>query len=173
MTYSELLRLDKQMPPLVQQSIKCKPKLAPGLSESVNHTVTKDTSIPCNHDTMTPSNHDTTIPIRQHYSNPGTHTTKVTANQPATVGDIHATKTRDMVRRIRGYVHRIGKETATYRFTRDEKVGLVEIVYQQGKVGIRTSENEIVRIGLNWLLQNHHMQGEGSMLSLVLEALRA
>ena len=173
MTYSELLRLDKQMPPFVQQSIKSKPKLSSDLSESENHRVTKNTTIPCNHDTVTPSNHDTTIPIHQYPSNSSTHTTKVTANQPATVFDNHATKTRTMVHQIRGCVHRIGKETATYRFTRDEKVGLVEIVYQQGKVGVRTSENEIVRIGLNWLLQNHHMQGEGSMLSLVLEALRA
>lgn len=173
MTYSELLRLDKQMHPLHQQSIKSKPKLASGLSESENCTVTEDTTIPCNHDTMTPSNHDTTIPLHQYPSNSSIHTNKVIANQPAAVGDNHATKTRDMVRRIRGCVHCIGKETATYRFTRDEKAGLMEIVYEQGKVGIRTSENEMVRIGLNWLLQNHHMQGEGSMLSLVLEALRA
>ncbi|MHB1357698.1 MAG: hypothetical protein ACYCZF_17140 [Anaerolineae bacterium] len=171
MTYSELLRLDKQMHPLPQQSIKSKPKLASGLSE--NRTVTEDTTIPCNHDTMTPSNHDTTIPIHQQPNNPSTHNTKVPANQPAIVADNHTTKTRDMVHSIRGAVHRVGKETATYRLTRDEKVGLVEIVYQQSKVGIRTSENEIVRIGLNWLLQNHHRQGEGSMLSLVLEALRA
>jgi hypothetical protein len=165
MTYSELLRLDKQMRPLPQQSIKSKPKLASGLSESENRTVTEVTTIPSNHDTMTP--------IHQHSSNQSTHTTKELGNQPATVADNHATKTRDMVHQIRGYVHRIGKETATYRFTRDEKVGLMEIVYEQGKVGIRTSENEIVRIGLNWLLQNHRMQGEGSTLTLVLKALRA
>ncbi|MHB1356699.1 MAG: hypothetical protein ACYCZF_12080 [Anaerolineae bacterium] len=153
------------MPTLPQQSIKSNPKLASSLSESENRTVTDDTTIPYNH--------DTTTPIDQQPSNPSNHTTKVTANQPATIVDNQTTKTRDMVRLIRGCVHHIGKETATSRFTRDEKDGLLEIVYQQGKVGIRTSENEIVRIGLNWLLHNHRLQGEGSMLSLVLAALRA
>ncbi|MHB1459576.1 MAG: hypothetical protein ACYC0V_21915 [Armatimonadota bacterium] len=161
------------MHPLPQRSIKKRSKLLSSLSKSENGRVTEDATIPCNHDTMTPSNHDTKIPIRQQPKNPSTHTTKVTANQPAIVADNRATKTRDMVHSIRGAVHHAGKETATYRLTRDEKDGLLEIVYQQGKVGIRTSENEIVRIGLNWLLQNHRRQGEGSMLSLVLEALRA
>lgn len=165
MTYSELLRLDKQMPPISQQPIKAKTVQASRLKQTALPTPTADTTTPCNHATTTPTNY----PSRT----PSTHTTKEPANQSTTISGNHATTIRDTVRRIRQAVHHIGKETATYRFTRDEKVGLMEIVYQQGKVGIRTSENEIVRIGLNWLLQNHRMQGEGSMLSLVLEALRA
>ena len=165
MTYSELLRLDKQMPPLSQLPIKAKTTLASRPGQTELHTPTADTTTPCDHDTTTQTNH--------HPRTPSTHGTKEPANQPSTVSGNHATTTRDLVRRIRQAVHRIGKEAATYRFTRDEKIGLMEIVYQQGKVGIRTSENEIVRVGVNWLLQNHRMQGEGSILSLVLEALRA
>lgn len=84
----------------------------------------------------------------------------------------HAPTTRELVRQIRKAVHRIGKEGATYRFTHEEKAGLMEVVYQRGRAGIRTSENEVVRIGVNWLLLDHSAQGERSVLARALKALR-
>jgi hypothetical protein len=77
-----------------------------------------------------------------------------------------------MMHAIRHAVHRVGKDAATYRFTREEKDGLMEVIYQQSRAGIRTSENEVVRIAVNWMLQNHRAEGEGSVLSLVIKTLR-
>ncbi len=44
---------------------------------------------------------------------------------------------------IRKAVRQQGKEAATYRFTRDEKKALAEVVYACRNKDIRTSENEI------------------------------
>lgn len=76
-----------------------------------------------------------------------------------------------LVRRLRKRVRPLGKEAATYRFTRAEKEGLAELVYSYGRRGCRTSENELVRIGLNWLLADHALRGEESVLHRTLKAL--
>ena len=77
-----------------------------------------------------------------------------------------------LLRQLRQAVHRLGKEAATYRFTREEKDGLAEVIYQQSKAGIKACENEIVRIGVNWLLQDYRAKGEKSLVALTLRALR-
>lgn len=76
-----------------------------------------------------------------------------------------------MVQRLRKAVKQLGKEAATYRFTEEEKEALADVVYRYGRQKYRTSENEIVRIGINWLLEEHRAKGEESVLHQVLEAL--
>ena len=78
----------------------------------------------------------------------------------------------DAVQRIRKATRQIGKEAATYRFTREEKEALADIVYSYGRLGLKTSENEVVRIGVNWLLGDHGALGEKSLLHRVLKALK-
>jgi hypothetical protein len=78
-----------------------------------------------------------------------------------------------MIVELRQAVRRIGKEAATYRFTSEEKEGLAEIIYRQNRAGVRTCENEIVRIGVNWLIQDHLARGNASLLSRALKALHA
>lgn len=51
----------------------------------------------------------------------------------------HVTTTPTMLRELRQSVRRIGKEAATYRFAREEKDGLIEVIYQQSRVGIKAS----------------------------------
>ena len=78
-----------------------------------------------------------------------------------------------MVRRLRQAVRRIGKEAATHRFTAQEKADLAQIIYEQRRQGVKTCENEIVRIAVNWLIAEHRA-GEGqSVLTQALKALRA
>ena len=77
----------------------------------------------------------------------------------------------DMVQRLRKAVKHLGKEAATYRFTEEEKEALADAVYTYGRQKYRTSENEIVRIGINWLLEEYQASGEESVLHKVLEAL--
>lgn len=100
---------------------------------------------PANIDTMTPSNHDTVIP-RYH---------------------------DEMVEIVRKAVKEFGKEAATHRFTPDEKRGLADIIYTYQNSGIRTSENEITRIAVNFLMQDYKVNGENSILDKILKALNS
>ncbi len=77
----------------------------------------------------------------------------------------------DIIATIRGAVRVVGKEAATYRFSPDEKARVAEIIYAYKRQGIRTSENEISRIALNFVFQDYEENGEGSLLARVLEAL--
>jgi hypothetical protein len=77
------------------------------------------------------------------------------------------------VRRLRQAVRRIGKEAATHRFTPQEKADLAQIIYEQGRAGVKTCENEIVRIAVNWLIAEHRAREGQSVLAQALQALRA
>ena len=81
--------------------------------------------------------------------------------------------TPTLLKGVRQVVRRIGKEAGTYRFTQEEKDQLSETIYAQRRAGIKTCENEIVRIGLNWLMAEHRARGGKSVLARALEALRA
>jgi hypothetical protein len=83
----------------------------------------------------------------------------------------HDTMTPPMVEGVRKAVKRVGKEAATYRFTPEEKQHLADIVYTYGRQGYRTSENEITRIAVNWLLWDYQEQGEHSVLARLLKVL--
>ena len=96
-------------------------------------------------DTTTPRNHDTTV---SRY-----HDTTIEA--------------------IRRVVKEFGKEAATHRFTAQEKQAIAEIVFAYKGKGVRTSENEIARIAINWLINDYHQNRENSILDLVLQALNS
>ena len=76
-----------------------------------------------------------------------------------------------LVSRLRAAVKQLGQEGATHRFTAPEKERLAEIVYHYHCERLRTSENEIVRIAVNWLLHDHAARGEAGILHRVLRAL--
>jgi len=164
MTYSELLRLDKQMP--------ATPKL-PGAKPSKAPQPKPETIPEATVDTTIPRYHDATIPSDPRAETASMHAAKMPTRQSANIGHYHGATARAMARRIRRAVHRIGKEAATHRFTREEKDRLAEVIYHSNQRGVKTCENEVVRIGLNWLLEDHAARGERSILSLALKALRA
>lgn len=97
------------------------------------------------HATTTPRNHDTTTPPYQ----------------------------GDTIEAIRGAVKQLGKEAATHRFTQKEKKALADIVYRYKGEGVRTSENEITRISINFLVEDYQERGKDSILARVLERLNA
>lgn len=78
-----------------------------------------------------------------------------------------------MVERIRAAVKPFGKEAATHRFTPEEKKAIADIVYTCKAHGIRTSENEITRVAVNYLVADYRENGENSLLEKVLKALNA
>jgi hypothetical protein len=78
-----------------------------------------------------------------------------------------------LVEGIRKAVKRLGKEATFCRFTQEEKNILGDIVYTYKRNGIRTSENEIIRIAVNWLIENYRADGRNSVLAQVLDKLNA
>lgn len=79
----------------------------------------------------------------------------------------------DLIELIRKNVKPVGKEAAFCRFTPEEKSALGDVVYTYKRNGIRTSENEIVRVAVNWLIENYHADGQHSVLAQVLDRLNA
>jgi len=80
-------------------------------------------------------------------------------------------KTAVTLETIRRSVKQLGKEAATHRFTTQEKNVLADIVYTYTRQGYRTSENEITRIAVNWLILDYQERGEQSVLAQMLELL--
>ena len=84
----------------------------------------------------------------------------------------HGIVTSGEVRRLRKAVKQIGKEAATYRFTREEKDQLSDLIHTCRRQGYRTSEVEITRIAVNWLMEDYRVGGKRSVLCRVLRALK-
>ena len=65
----------------------------------------------------------------------------------------------------------LGKEAATHRFTPEEKKAIADLIYTYRNKGLRTTENEVARIGVNFILQDYRENGEESILARTLKAL--
>lgn len=78
-----------------------------------------------------------------------------------------------VIEAIRRIVKVPGKEVSFVRLTQNEKGQLTDIVYTYKRRGHRTTENEINRIAVNFILEDYHAHGEASVLARVLEALQA
>jgi hypothetical protein len=76
-----------------------------------------------------------------------------------------------LVAEIRKRVREFGKEAATYRLTEEEKRKLYDLVYRYKLKNIRTSENEITRIAINYILEDYQLNNKESILNRVIEAL--
>ncbi len=119
-------------------------------TQNVNKEKTKgsnsrDTVIPRHHDTMTPRYHDTVIP-----------------QVPL-----------EIVSLVRKAVREFGKEAATHRFTEAEKKEIADLIYTYKNRGIKTTENEITRIAVNFIVEDYKENGEESVLHKILQALNS
>jgi hypothetical protein len=87
------------------------------------------------------------------------------------------TKTHDYIETIRKTVKQVGKEPVFVRVTPEEKQQLSSLVFAFNdlyrEAGRKTSENEVGRIALNWLLADYQAHGQQSVLAQVLAALNA
>ena len=77
----------------------------------------------------------------------------------------------DYIEAVRKAVKVLGEKAATHRFTGDEKEAIADIIYAMKKKGVTTTENEITRIAVNYLVWDHHQKKQASILSTVLERL--
>jgi hypothetical protein len=78
-----------------------------------------------------------------------------------------------MIEAIRKTVKSLGKEVAFTRVTQEEKGRLEDIKYTYKRQLVKTSENEIIRIARNSLIEDFARNGKDSVLAQVLEALNA
>jgi hypothetical protein len=72
---------------------------------------------------------------------------------------------------IRKVVKDVGKDSVTYRITPEEKKALLELSFSYKMQGFKTSENELIRIAINFLLEDQRQHGRNSVLQGVLDAL--
>ncbi len=79
----------------------------------------------------------------------------------------------DLIAGIRKVVKNPGREVSFVRVSPEEKGQLADIVYTYRRQGQKTSENEINRIAINFLLEDYRANGEQSILARTLAALRA
>jgi predicted DsbA family dithiol-disulfide isomerase len=78
-----------------------------------------------------------------------------------------------MIETIRKTVKSLGTKVSFTRITPEEKAGLADIIYTYKRQGVKTSENEINRIAMNFLIEDFHNNGKESVLAQVIEALHA
>jgi hypothetical protein len=130
---------------------------------------TKQSSPPPQHDmeqdTAKAPKPDTTIPRH--------HDTMVSTMPPRNEDTTVAHAEDDILDVVRKAVRQIGKEAATHRFTLSEKNSLADIEYTYRRQGIRTSENEITRIAINYFIQEYRKHGDSSFLAKVLKRLNS
>jgi hypothetical protein len=93
----------------------------------------------------------------------------VASTESETQASLHASTLAS----IRSTVRKIGKESVYVRATPEEKLALSDIVYALKREGVRTTENEVSRIALNFLIEDYKQKGKGSVLAQVIAALQA
>jgi hypothetical protein len=157
---------------------KSKPEKPPEIPEESNTTADKNTESASvaekpHSPASTPSGiHDTVIPRY--------HETKILSDQPQVVTQNPSTTTPtteatelspELLEEVRKVVKQLGKEAATHRFSLEEKRAIADLVYSYNRQGYRTSENEITRIAINWLLIDFRERGAQSVLARMLEVL--
>jgi hypothetical protein len=101
---------------------------------------------------------------------------KSVSNHDSMIARYHDSKNdskEDVIEVIRKAVKPTGKEASIHRLTADEKDAVADLVYTQRKKGISTSENEIARIALNYLIWEYRQNKQASILARVLERLNA
>ena len=128
------------------------PQIEKTKPEKVEKPKLKKVEQPSNRDTMIPSNHDTTVSRYQDTTTPQVYGVAIEL--------------------IRKAVKEFGKEAATHRFTEAEKKEIADLLYTYKNRGIKTSENEIARIAVNFVVEDYKVNGENSILDKLLKALR-
>jgi hypothetical protein len=99
------------------------------------------------------------------------------SNRASTQASMLANIQDDTIETIRKTVKQVGKDTLFVRLTPDEKHRVTSVVYAFNEMyrgeSRKTSENELGRIGVNFLLEDYKANGEQSILAKVLAALNA
>ena len=127
------------------------PTLSPVVEKMKDKSKSQATEKPRKQDAMMPSHRDTVV-----------------SSNHDTVNVVNSSPTIETVRKA---VKELGKEAATHRFTLEEKRAVLDLIYSYKNSGIKTSENEVARIAINYILEDYKKNGRNSILDQVLRAL--
>ena len=98
---------------------------------------------------------------------------KLASNDISMLASISDYPAAEVIAAIRKVVKTPGREVSFVRLSAEEKGQLADIVYTYKRQGQKTSENEINRIAINFLLRDYQANGERSVLALTLADLLA
>jgi hypothetical protein len=93
--------------------------------------------------------------------------------QESKLASVLASVDSKTIEAIRKVVKTQGREVSFIRLTPEEKAQVSDIVYTYKRQGQKTTENQINRIAINYLLHDYHEHGEQSVLARVLASLLA
>jgi hypothetical protein len=93
--------------------------------------------------------------------------------QESELASMLAAAESETIEAIRKVVKMQGREVSFIRLTPEEKAQVSDIVYTYKRQGQKTTENQINRIAINYLLHDYHEHGEQSVLARVLASLLA
>jgi hypothetical protein len=93
--------------------------------------------------------------------------------QTSTTASTLASYPDSVIEAIRKAVKHTGREVTFVRLTPEEKGQLADIVYTYKRQGVKTSENEISRIAISYLLADYKANGQESILAKVIASLLA
>ncbi len=99
------------------------------------------------------------------------HATMPSSNHAIMTSSMTSRHLDVIIEKVRKTVKVIGKEPSTHRLTPEEKKAIIDIVYSYKSQGIKTSENEVARIAINFLVNDYKENGENSILHKVIKAL--
>ncbi len=127
---------------------------------------------------VTPPQKRSPSPRRTQTKNQAVTTAISTDSEPpsklaSSLASMLAISSPEAIEAIRKTVKIPGREVSFVRLTADEKAQLADIVYECRKLGRKTSENEINRIAVNYMLYDYKANGSASFLARVLAALLA
>jgi len=115
-----------------------------------------------------------THPDTQPPTNPASQQASKTATMPPSAhGAMRAVEPpfddSALVRRLRDQLDEEHSLHYSYRFTRDEIEALRDAVYElEAKRGLRVTRNDIVRLGLEWIIDDYKSHGNESLLVRVM-----
>jgi hypothetical protein len=109
-------------------------------------------------------------PASQRASSVASQQAKQSVSELASVLANAESETIDAIRKV---VKVQGREVSFIRLTPEEKGQVSDIVYTYKRQGQKTTENQINRIAINYLMHDYHERGEQSVLARVLASLLA
>lgn len=136
-----------------------------GNSESANVDATQSANTPSSKPAATPPSHPATIAAAMPPSHPATMPPSAQSSSQAFLDSDSET-----IRRLRDLLGEEHSLHYSYRFTRSEIDAIRDAVYElEVKHEVPVTRNDVVRLGLNWLIDDYRAHAGNSVLVRVLK----
>lgn len=155
-------------PPIEPEKSNIETATLPLVEPQVQKEPVKKVEKPKIEKVLKPQKDDTVTPRHNEIMVESMHASMQASNNAS----MQALNQESIIEVIRKSVKDVGKDSATYRLTPEEKKALLELSFSYKMQGYKTSENEIIRIAINFLLEDQKQNGRNSVIQGVLDALK-